>query len=634
MIQKIEKITEELDRIFATLGLILGIFSVLILVTFLPKVTVYRYIEAPIMLFVACGTYLLIRKRIYETEGLSRLGELHTNSVMILILNTLFVILFSYSIFSVVTRPDLYSRPFGYFVSTSLVVSILAVEILFLPKTKGYTYLSLFKIILVALSLRYSPQLIFHSLIGIDPWWHEMFTMKILELGHIPDGYVYSKLPVMHLIVSSISLITGMGYKFSTMLSISILQVIAFVFIFLIGQLIYTEKIGLLAALLLAIADIQIKYAIVIVPMTIGVIMMPILIYTIFKAKHDRLNSLICVFFVMCMVLILTHVLASLIMAILLLLFYLAFETYKRLYHIKFNSPMTFVIVILFTITMYSWWMYVAEHYFVAFGNLIKGGLLSTSGGFSIQAQSNSTKDVLEVLLSVFGFFLNVGLSIVGSFYMLSKKFVNRYGFSLAICGYAFLAIIFASLIMGLVGILPGRWYLALQMIIAIQAAIGILLICSIPKSKSQKALILTSLIIVSSFFMITDPVANMDAPIYSKNTTNLLAMTDSELKAIDTISNMKEDGTIWIDQYPLYFLEFNQNIKARGVTPLIISKDFTSVSGEIIIIREEIVENPFGAYQKGVINIEYDPRILLSEQRFECIYDSKSVTAFLKEER
>jgi len=632
MIQKIDKITEELDRILATLGLIFALIITIVLVLFLPE-TAYRYIEAPIMLFLACVVYLLIRKRIYEMGGLPHLEELHANRSIILILNILFVSLFSYSIFSVATRPELYSRPLGYFIATSLIVAVLAIEILFRPDMKEYTSFILLKIMLVALGLRWTLHWIFPDLIGIDPWWHQMFTMQILELGYIPDGYAYSKLPVMHLIIGSTSLITGLGYKLSSISSISFLQVVSLIFIFLLGRLIYTEKIGLLAALLLGIADIQIKYGIIISPITVGAILMPILLYAIFKARQDRLIILIYIFFIMCMVLIVTHALAALGVAMFLFLFFLASEIYKKVYHVKFNVPITLVSAIFFTVAMYAWWIYVAEHYIVAIGSLIKEGFLTTTGGFAIQAQTHSTKDVLEVLLSVFGFFLNVGLSITGSFYMLSKKFVNGHGFSLAICGYAFLAIIFFSLIMGMVGLLPGRWYLILQIIIAIPAAIGLFLICTIFKKKLEKTLILIILIIVLSFFMITDPCANMDNPIYSKNTTNCLAFTDSELIAITTISNIKEDRMIWIDQYPRYYLKYTKNITSRSVTPQLLSKDFTSSSGEIIVIREEIVKSPFGAYESGVIKIEYDPRTLLDEQRFNRIYDSKSVSAFLKED-
>lgn len=136
-ISKIDKITNELDRIFAVFGLISAIFLILVLSIFFPEIA-YKYIEAPIMLFFACIAYLFIRERIYEISKLSNLEELYANRSTILILNILFITLFSFSIFIIATRPELYSRPLGYFVAISLIVAILAVEILFLPNKKIY----------------------------------------------------------------------------------------------------------------------------------------------------------------------------------------------------------------------------------------------------------------------------------------------------------------------------------------------------------------------------------------------------------------------------------------------------------------------------------------------------------------
>lgn len=288
MIFKINKIIDKIDLISAAIGLISTSILIMALVIFLPE-TAYRYVEAPLMIFIACVVYFFIRKRIYTISGFSYLEELEANRSRIIILNIIYVILISYSIFSVAMRTEPYSRPLGYFVTISLLVAILAIEIIFLPKIKSYASVTLLKIMSVAISIGWTPRLIYPGLIGLDPWWHEMFTMKILELGRIPEGYAYTRLPVMHLIIGSSSLITGLDYRISEMVSISLLQVVSLSFVFLLGKFIYNEKIGLLSALLLATAGTYIEAASR--PISLGTLMIPLFIYIVFINIEKKMSN-------------------------------------------------------------------------------------------------------------------------------------------------------------------------------------------------------------------------------------------------------------------------------------------------------------------------------------------------------
>ena len=162
---KFSKITEELDKILAILGVIVGLILIFTLIFFLQE-TSFQYITSPIMLFLACAIFLLVRSRASE---ISHLEKLNTNCATIRVLNILFIILFSYSIFTVAINPQPYSRPLGYFISISMLTVILAIEIIFFAK-KGYMIFILLKIILTASLLIIIPRLLFPDLIGIDPY--------------------------------------------------------------------------------------------------------------------------------------------------------------------------------------------------------------------------------------------------------------------------------------------------------------------------------------------------------------------------------------------------------------------------------------------------------------------------------
>ncbi|MBA7642409.1 hypothetical protein ES703_50102 [subsurface metagenome] len=618
------KFTGDLDRNLAILGLIFSSILILSLV-----LTVGSYIEVGVLLFLACAAYLSMRRHLFTRDILS-LRDLTAKRSTYLILNLIFYILFFYSVISVVLRPELYSRPLEYFVSTAIMTTILAIEILFLPKRKYYTASVLMKIMLIALSLRWIPQFIFPGLIGIDPWAHQMFATKILEAGTIPGGYPYSELPVMHLIIDATALVTGLNYKFATMLSISMLQVVGLIFVFLLGRFVFNSKIGLLAALLLGIAGLWIALGVGVHPTTIGLVLVALSIYMILKAREEKSFILSFLSLLVMGVLILTHTITALCLAVLLFSFWLGYEAYKRLYRQKFYSPVTLYLSILFTVGMFTWWTYAS-------------GQLSTikeiiEWGFRIErwqvAESSTqymqTVPYFEILLSKLGFFLFFTFSIIGSFYLLAKRFGNKHSFALALGGLVLVVIAFFSLALELSGFLPHRWWLNAYLIMAIPAAVGFFLVCTCFKSKLSMALVLGVLIFMISFFSITAPEANFDNRIYTQNTAARSAFTESELCAMNTISNLW-DGRVGVaSSSAYYYFDFNRDMVVEETASNLYSRDFTDCTNMIVIIRDEVVNNYF-SFSGGGMKLDYDPREVLEEQGFDHLYDNGSVSAFLK---
>ena len=86
-------------------------------------------------------------------------------------------------------RQEVYVRPLGYFICISIMAGVVSLEILF----KKRNTLMLLQIILIGISLQLGQVLIFPNVVGVDPWYHQLYTSKILESGFIPGGS-YSKL--------------------------------------------------------------------------------------------------------------------------------------------------------------------------------------------------------------------------------------------------------------------------------------------------------------------------------------------------------------------------------------------------------------------------------------------------------
>jgi len=628
---ELSNVRQNLDRNLAILGLVASLILTLCLALF-----IRGYTEVGISTFLACATYLAIRKRLFPL-GITSLQDLYAKRSTYLILNLLFFILFFYSVISIILREDAYSRPLGYFISTALMATILALEILFLPKGKAYTSFILVKIMLIALSLRWIPQLIFPGLIGVDPWAHQMFTGKLMEAGSIPGGYPYSELPIMHLIIAATSFITDMSYKYSTMLSISLFHVIGLIYVFLLGRFIFNSKVGLLSALLLGIAGYWINLGMGIHPTTLALVLVAPIIYVILKAGESRPGrisiSLTFLSFIFMSVLIMTHTLTALSMAVLLFSFWLGYKAYKRLYDRQFDIPVTLYLAILFTVAMFTWWMYVSGSISVL-AEVLKSGLwVERWAPSDAYIDYWSTVSLSEYVLYMLGFLLFFTFSIIGSFYMLAKRFGNRHSFALILGGLVLVFIGFSSQALGLSGALAGRWWWNAHLIMAIPAAIGFLSICASFKSNFGKVIVLAILIFIITFFLITSAQANFDNLIYTKNTAARYAFTESELSAMNTVADMW-DGKVGIaatTEYA-YFVDNRAMLmeEVEEVVPCLLAKDFTECTDMIVIIREEIVNNYF-TISAGGVKLDYDPREVLEQQGFDRIYDCGNVSAFSK---
>ena len=155
---------KNLDRSLAVLGVILSLIYISIMNTMENMLT-------GIFVIMACVLWLLIRK-----SAQLELGK-HISCGKNLILILFFFVIFMSSILSIYWRQHTYERPLIYFILTSIAVGIIALEVLY---TK-YIHLILFQIIIIVLSLELTHQLIFASVVGIDPGWHRMFRLKILD---------------------------------------------------------------------------------------------------------------------------------------------------------------------------------------------------------------------------------------------------------------------------------------------------------------------------------------------------------------------------------------------------------------------------------------------------------------------
>lgn len=618
---------DELDKIVALVGVI---FSLILTIWIKLVIGHPIFVIVGILCFIICTGYLIIRKFFYPSLIPSS-EELRVSTRFYITLNIFFFLLLSYSIILIYIRPDPYVRPLWYFISTVLMAAIVSEEILFLSTKKSHIYFILFKIIIIGLSLQYSQILIFPNVVGVDPWWHQWFTLRMLDNGHIPEGLQYSKLPMMHLMIGMTSLVTDLGYKMATMISISFLQVVCdALFVFLLGKFLISTKVGLLAALLLEVAPHHILYGYLAYPNTMAATLILPIIFILLKVRKDKPFIGTSVVMFLMGILILTHTVTAMFLAILLFVFWLSFESYNRLFNQETGRSVTWKICILFSTMMLAYWSYISGH-IIILSNLIKLGFHNPL--FEGRYQYLSYIPLQEQIFNNLGLFLFFGLSFIGFFYTISKQFRNRNRFINTIGGMVILCIAFFSFITEK-NIIVGRWYYFSQILMAVPLSLSLFFLNGIFKHKFIKGFLMFLLVFTLSFLFIISTTSNMDNHFFSPNTGIRYGFTKSEIIgasffARNSLGNISSDFHYIRNPSSSIFANY-YNVGYNRILSLddsLNSGNFTR-DGSIKIIRREIVNRPF-CTAGGIYRIDYDPNIVLTNSGFNKIYDSYSITAY-----
>ncbi len=636
----LSKTIDNLDITLAVTGCVLSIPLTLYLhlVIRSPLYTAVGFI-----IYLVCMAYLLIRRR--STTTVPKQSE--TTLSIYLLLNILFFCLLIYSIMVFQLRADLYTRPLGYFISTAAMAAVLSVEIIFLPLRNSATVFTLFKIILIGLSLVWTPLLIYHGIVGIDPWYHQKLTMNMLDAGYINWASRYSSLPSMHLLIGATSLITGLSYKVATMFSVCMLQVICnILFVFLLGKFMHSTRAGLMAALLLSVADLQIRFAYWTIPNSLGVIFIPIIIYLLFKVRQEKPAVSICLSALFMIVLILTHPVASSSLVMLLFFTWLGFEFYQRLhYRAATEKTSTYLFAfILFAIATLGYWTFFSGHISILRG-LIRTGFsvdnLATMPPGGIALVPNSLQSAFiqyrehvvpfsEQLFNYAGLFVYFTFAFIGAFIMFSRDIRNRYGFAFVFASLLILAVNFIGIITNR-SFMVGRWNYLLQVLLAIPVGVAFLWLGNLPAKKTLRACLAGIMTFTLTLLMVMSIQANTDNRTFSPNTIVRYGFRQSEVEAMNTVSNMYNGKIAGDCIYSLLGRLPELAGKVVTMCDQLYSRDFTECSDKLVLIRKEIVINPLNIAGLAPFRLDYDPNQALSEQGFSRVYQCDTVSGFVK---
>jgi len=236
---------------------------------------------------------------------------------------------------------------------------------------------------------------------------------------------------------------------------------------------------------------------------------------------------------------------------------------------------------------------------------------------------------LVELIFGNVGLLFFLPLSLIGCFYMVSKKFGSIYTFAVAACGMIVLGMGTYPSLAGYT-VLEFRWNIVTMIMLAIPLSVALLVLCQILKKKFTKAILISVIVFFLAFSMTISPMTNiMDDPAIFPNTGFGFAFTESELRAMDMILDVW-DGGIGADHICGVYFTLRHDTRFVRICESLYNRDFTEHHHVLIMVRENIVKHPF-FIGPGIIKLDHDPRLLLVEQGFSRIYDNGEVSAFLK---
>jgi hypothetical protein len=587
------------------------------------------------MLAIVCLVYIIFRRKLLSDHPTAA----DAGTTLILVVNIVFWISFAGSIYSLST--EILHRPVIYFLLSSLSASMIAVQIIYC-RGKGAISLVIFEILLLSVSIRASAFWVFPTIPGIDSWEHMVIVLDYVTQGHIVKylsfyeglNYYYS-MPMMHLNVASMQIVTGVDYKAAMFLGASLPLLLSTVFVFLIGQALVNAKVGLLAMLLLNLSDYHIRWgAENIIAMSLGIALFTIIVYLLIRdSRQPRVSnaSLVVLFMI---VLVLTHTISSFIMACFLLMVVIGSYLHEFLYpdHSHFErSIVTPTLVAIFMASMLVHWMYAyiireGLSFFEAMTSWYYGSITEKAELLVTRPPPPATEvGWLGPIVNISGYLLLLLWGIVGCLIWLSWRPHSKSRIGLIA---ALVVLIGLPLSFPLFGIEPTRWPAFYYVILSIPVAVGVLTVINCIGYQKLRHLVLVCLMFAFSFIMITNSVSNTDSPVYTPYLNERLVYTESEIAAGQImevydgpiISDARYGGSLKMTYHLANVLSCRM-LDERGLnSSLVLWRDILSE-------RPVVICTPAKGTHLTVLGKGYEQKL---ESSHNLIYINKDTKAFL----
>ncbi len=408
-------------------------------------------------------------------------------------------------------------RPIAFFVLTPIMGLVIAYAILS-KRWSNKSWVLVLSILLYAVLLRWSIFNVYpDNFLGSDPqelhkWYESIAQGNSLDAAN--RGYQNTPVSI-YLVAGLIKL--GLVTKWAMILSIGLLEVASLIFTYLLGKRLFNIRIGLLAMLILATDNLHVMWGWWIVAQTLGVALFVVLLYLVVSNKLSIWRVILAC--LVCVAIVFSHTLTTFVSLLTVgilglgyILYTLRMMNWKKLFRFSVVT-----VAFAFLLLVVSYWgvtgMFASYlHVWLHPGDMIVvSGTVLNEVTFAASASASAILPLLVELNRV-NYYLFYGLTIVG---VLAIWNTGRERFILVFASMVLASVIFYYLFIGEAPIFVDRWFVFLNIILAIPCSVGIYRL-----SASSRWRLLTYGIIVLLFlsFSITSATA-FDSPLYRQIT-------------------------------------------------------------------------------------------------------------------
>lgn len=473
-----------------------------------------------------------------------------------------------------------------------------------------------------------AQSLSFPGVFARDPWIHMAYTSMLMD-GAPSFLAIYNGMPVFHSLLAVGMTVSGLGYGAASLALIALPAAFVLpVAVYYLGATYFAEKVALLAAIVTVTGNEVLRMFIVQKPNSLGLLLLLVLLLVAARSSMRGPRAGVTLF--LGLVLIGTHSLATLQLALILLLVWVLLLGARWFGEESQVWTVPFWVSLLILAGASAWWTWVSGHMelllrIISFDSLFSIGTDTFFGTPSVVTSYRQGLPFADQFFFTGGLILFCGLAIVGSLYMLASHEADPL---IWVSASALpLVIGFGALSLG--GTLVGqRWWSLSQMLLAIQAGLALLLLASWVTMDRARPFLVALFMFGLAFLMMAGWTPNLDNQDISPDMGYRNTLTEGEMQAVDTLDQAA------------YRMHGDQVIARLGygganitdVSEPFVDGNYADYCGFPFLIREEVRHSTMRAYS-GIWKAPQDPLLGLT---LHCshVYDNGYATAWVDPDR
>lgn len=429
------------------------------------------------------------------------------------------------------------------------------------------------------------------SLIGIDPWYHSWLSLEIAKKGFVPQGYLYSDFPVMHISSAITEIVGGQDYRLAILVIAILLYLSSALYLWRVLLRAMSSSYAFGAVAVYSFSDLLVGLSVWVHPTSLAVPIM-VFILAILLSRNGSLNGPFrLLFFSFSVIMILLHPLSTLVLLLILIPFVLIRVSRTRNRgQTSLAMPSPVLLYALLVVLTSAYWAYTLVVLKQMVGILEVGFLVSHWKMNPLAISFKNSIPVWEIVGQYSCLALVLFMTVFGFLTLVQARRENRVFLPFGMSMMMTITVALVGLTVGFVGLLPMRWLYYFNMIAVFVAPFPVMFLVAHHELRLGK-IIITFFFLIFSLAGLSSPESNLDAPLYGDSSPRF-ALLESEIVGLQWSATYLREP-IGIDEYPQYELRWNYNISSINLGDCFVLGNVESLQVDFIL-RGAVIHHAF----------------------------------------